>query len=149
MKKHFNFRDCGISIVAVSLLLLLTLSCETKIKLFPQLKLSYEITYSDKKITIKSTNTSVPSDFFLKDGEYYAQSDSVLFFSTKRDTVIYYKDKTTGLKYRTDIEKCKNNEFKTSSYFVGYGRQLFMIAYIYDSNYKILRVERMAYIKFE
>ena len=114
-------------------------SCsERKSSLFSNEQSSLYITYSKKEIVIKSSRGDA-EHFFLKDGEYFDSSDSTLFFSVVRDTILNVTN--SGIDYKIIVEKGEDGQFKTSSYLVNdSGCLYFLISYCYDSNYHISKV---------
>ena len=148
--KTLVFKKVGSMMIVASLLMLLA-SCHGNSKrLFPsKLKDSYLITYSKNEIVVASDVGA--SHFIYKNGEYFASfgSDSIVFFSTVEDyNIIKVSDE--GHNYEIIIEKEKNGVYKTTTYYVtNKGCHHPTISYSYDSNYKILQVEKLRYIVYK
>ena len=82
--------------------------------------------------------------FFYKNGEYFASSDSILFFSTVKDTILNVTSYDN--KYKIIIKKEKDGVYKTSSYYVNdMGCLYFLISYSYDSKYQIFQIENIRF----
>ena len=63
--------------------------CGNRKRLSSNEESSFLITYSKKEIVIESTKSNgVVDHFFYKNGEYFASSDSILYFSTVKDTIL-------------------------------------------------------------
>ena len=140
MKATVSIRSFALSIVTSMLLMLLSSCRDNRSCLSSDGKLSFFVTYSKNEITIESSKTGVDC-FFYKEGEYFASSDSILFFSTLRDTILNVT--SSGNNYRIVIEKDKNGEYKTSSYFVNdKGCLYFLISYCYDAKYHVTQIEK-------
>ena len=111
---------------------------------------SYLITYSKNEIVVESDNGA--THFIYKNGEYFTSSfgsDSIVFFSTVKDYRLKITD-DTGLHYKIIIEKGDNGVYKTTTYLItDKGCDHPTISYSYDSNYKILQVEKLRYIVYK
>lgn len=144
--------------IVASLLMLLS-SChgnskrschENSKRLFPsKRKDSYLITYSKNEIVVESDNGA--THFIYKNGEYFTSfgSDSIVFFSTVKDYRLKITS-DTGLHYKIIIEKGDNGVYKTTTYLItDKGCDHPTISYSYDSNYKILQVEKLRYVVYK
>lgn len=146
-------------LLEISLLMLLS-SChgnskrschENSKRLFPsKRKDSYLITYSKNEIVVESDNGA--THFIYKNGEYFTSSfgsDSIVFFSTVKDYRLKITS-DTGLHYKIIIEKGDNGVYKTTTYLItDKGCDHPTISYSYDSNYKILQVEKLRYVVYK
>lgn len=130
----------------------------------------YSITYKKDSIFIMSPWKSMYR-FVLIDGEYYAESDSqkTLFFSTKRDTTILIPNQANQVSdlfiaggvdkmYIGRVEKSplSHHELFGKSVFVTEffvtkekDHNILRIAYYYDSNYRIIGIEKIGYLYYE
>ena len=150
MRKYLAFKKVGSIMIVASLLMLLSSCHGNRKRLFPsKLKDSYLITYSKNEIVVASDVGA--SHFIYKNGEYFASfgSDSIVFFSTVEDyNIIKVSDE--GHNYEIIIEKEKNGVYKTTTYYVtNKGCHYPAISYSYDSNYKILQVEKFRNIVYK
>ena len=147
--KTLAFKKVGSIMIVASLLMLLSSCHGNRKRLFPsKLKDSYLITYSKNEIVVASDVGA--SHFIYKNGEYFASfgSDSIVFFSTVEDYILKISEE--GQNYEIIIEKGKNGVYKTTTYFVtNKGCYHPTISYSYDSNYKILQVEKLRYIVYK
>lgn len=149
--KTLVFKKVGSMMIVASLLMLLA-SCHGNSKrLFPsKLKDSYLITYSKNEIVVESDDDA--THFIYKNGEYFTSSfgpDSIVFFSTVKDYRLKITS-DTGLHYKIIIEKGDNGVYKTTTYLItDKGCDHPTISYSYDSNYKILQVEKLRYIVYK
>lgn len=112
---------------------------------------TYDITYSENEIKVESPDMATSkSHFYYKNGEYYGSQDSTLFFSVVRDTVINITDEY-GHKYRIEIEKMNNGQYKTSTYFINevQGGIYFLISYVYDSKYHISKITKSEFVDYQ
>lgn len=140
LRKLF-FKHYLIMIVA-SLLMPLSSCHGNRKRLSSNEESSFLITYSQKEIVIESIKKKgVVEHFFYKNGEYFASSDSILFFSTVKDTILNVTSYDN--KYKIIIKKEKDGVYKTSSYYVNdMGCLYFLISYSYDSKYQIFQIEK-------
>lgn len=156
--KTLVFKKVGSMMIVASLLMLLS-SChgnskrschENSKRLFPsKRKDSYLITYSKNEIVVESDNGA--THFIYKNGEYFTSfgSDSIVFFSTVKDYRLKITS-DTGLHYKIIIEKGDNGVYKTTTYLItDKGCDHPTISYSYDSNYKILQVEKLRYVVYK
>ena len=148
--KILVFKKVGSMMIVASLLMLLSSCHENSKRLFPsKRKDSYLITYSKNEIVVESDDDA--THFIYKNGEYFTSfgSDSIVFFSTVEDyNIIKVSDE--GHNYEIIIEKEKNGVYKTTTYFVtNQGCHHPAISYSYDSNYKILQVEKFRNIVYK
>lgn len=149
--KTLVFKKVGSMMIVASLLMLLA-SCHGNSKrLFPsKLKDSYLITYSKNEIVVESDDDA--THFIYKNGEYFTSSfgsDSIVFFSTVKDYRLKITS-DTGLHYKIIIEKGDNGVYKTTTYLItDKGCDHPTISYSYDSNYKILQVEKLRNIVYK
>ena len=157
--KTLVFKKVGSMMIVASLLMLLS-SChgnskrschENSKRLFPsKRKDSYLITYSKNEIVVESDNGA--THFIYKNGEYFTSSfgsDSIVFFSTVKDYRLKITS-DTGLHYKIIIEKGDNGVYKTTTYLItDKGSDHPTISYSYDSNYKILQVEKLRYVVYK
>ena len=104
---------------------------------------------SKKEIVIESTKSNgVVDHFFYKNGEYFASSDSILFFSTVKDTILNVT--SYEKKYKIIIKKERDGVYKTSSYYVNdKGSLYFLISYSYDSKYQIFQIEKGSNVVYQ
>ena len=157
--KTLVFKKVGSMMIVASLLMSLS-SChgnskrschENSKRLFPsKRKDSYLITYSKNEIVVESDNGA--THFIYKNGEYFTSSfgsDSIVFFSTVKDYRLKITS-DTGLHYKIIIEKGDNGVYKTTTYLItDKGCDHPTISYSYDSNYKILQVEKLRYVVYK
>ena len=95
---------------------------------------SFLITYSQKEIVIESIKKKgVVEHFFYKNGEYFASSDSILFFSTVKDTILNVLHTYKEIKSINDI----------SSAPVGYQYVLFLTIAV-DGNMTTFQSHKLA-----
>lgn len=148
--KTLHLKRLGSIMIVASLLMLLSSCHGNRKRLFPsKLKDSYLITYSKNEIVVESDG--IADHFIYKNGEYFTScgSDSIVFFSTVEDyNIIKVSDE--GHNYEIIIEKEKNGVYKTTTYYVtNQGCYYPAISYSYDSNYKILQVEKFRNIVYK
>lgn len=137
-----------ILLVIVASLLMPVYSCSEKRECLFNNRQSFNIEYVRKGIIKVSSKYTKDGYFFEKDGEYFASSDSILFLSTVRDTVIDLK--SCGLNYKVIIKKEENGQFTTSSYLVrDTGCLYFLISYTYDSDYHISKIVKSEFVEYQ
>ena len=88
MRKSLVIKKFALYHIVASLLMPLSSCHGNKKRLSSNEESSFLITYSQKEIVIESIRNGVVEHFFYKNGEYFASSDSILFFSTVKDTII-------------------------------------------------------------
>ena len=139
MKRNLVISKFVLLMIVASLLIPLSSCNKKRIRLSSDEPLSYFITYLKDEIIINSSEPhQLSSHFFYKDGEYFSSRDSMLYFSTIRDTVLNNNNGGTSL--RVVIKKEKGGLFKTSSYIVNNtvtddGPIFLYITYYYDRGY--------------
>ena len=149
MRKCLVIKKIALIMIVASLLMPLSSCHGNRKRLSSNEESSFLITYSQKEIVIESTKSNgVVTHYFYKHGEYFASSDSILFFSTLKDTIlnvtIYEK------KYKIIIKKERDGVYKTSSYYVNdKGSLYFMISYSYDSKYQIFQIEKGSNVVYQ
>ena len=137
-----------LSIIVASLLMPLSSCSERRESLSSNTRQSFDITYSKKEIVIESSTKTGKDHFFKKDGEYFSSSDSILFFSVVRDTIL--NATSGGIDYKTIIKKEENGQFTTSNYLVSNtGCLFFLISYSYDSDYHISKIVKCANVVYQ
>ena len=141
MKKFLEINSFALIMIVAALLMLLSSCHGNRKRLSSNEESSFLITYSKKEIVIESTKSNgVVDHFFYKNGEYFASSDSILFFSTLKDTILNVT--SYEKKYKIIIKKERDGVYKTSSYYVNdKGSLYFMISYSYDSKSLLSRLE--------
>lgn len=149
MKKFLEINSFALIMIVAALLMLLSSCHGNRKRLSSNEESSFLITYSQKEIVIESTKSNgVVDHFFYKNGEYFASSDSVLFFSTVKDTILNVTSYET--KYKIIIKKERDGVYKTSSYYVNdKGSLYFMISYSYDSKYRIFQIEKCSNVVYQ
>ena len=142
MRKCLVIKKIALIMIVASLLMPLSSCHGNRKRLSSNEESSFLITYSQKEIVIESIKKKgVVEHFFYKNGEYFASSDSILFFSTVKDTILNVTSYDN--KYKIIIKKEKDGVYKTSSYYVNdMGCLYFLISYSYDSKYQILQIEK-------
>lgn len=144
MKKNLPIKINSLAVITTAVLLTSLSSCDTKMR--PHVNEYFDVVHENGKITVKSPQKE-DSYFFYKDGEYYDLSDSTLFFSTKKDTTINLI--SFGIKYQIVIKKENENQYSTTSYLMrDYYHPVFLISYVYNSNYDILKIIRYENVEF-
>lgn len=89
MKKFLEINSFTLIMIVAALLMLLSSCHGNRKRLSSNEESSFLITYSKKEIVIESTKSNgVVDHFFYKNGEYFASSDSILYFSTVKDTIL-------------------------------------------------------------
>ena len=149
MKKFLEINSFALIMIVAALLMLLSSCHGNRKRLSSNEESSFLITYSKKEIVIESTKSNgVVDHFFYKNGEYFASSDSILFFSTVKDTILNVK--SYEKKYKIIINKERDGVYKTSSYYVNdKGSLYFMISYSYDSKYRIFQIEKGSNVVYQ
>ena len=150
MKKFLEINSFALIMIVAAALLMLLSSCHgNRKRLSSNEESSFLITYSKKEIVIESTKSNgVVDHFFYKNGEYFASSDSILFFSTLKDTILNVT--SYEKKYKIIIKKERDGVYKTSSYYVNdKGSLYFMISYSYDSKYQIFQIEKGSNVMYQ
>ena len=150
MKKFLEINSFALIMIVAAALLMLLSSCHgNRKRLSSNEESSFLITYSKKEIVIESTKSNgVVDHFFYKNGEYFASSDSVLFFSTVKDTILNVT--SYEKKYKIIIKKERDGVYKTSSYYVNdMGSLYFLISYSYDSKYQIFQIEKGSNVVYQ
>jgi hypothetical protein len=142
MRKCLVIKKIALIMIVASLLMPLSSCHGNRKRLSSNEESSFLITYSQKEIVIESIKKKgVVEHFFYKNGEYFASSDSILFFSTVKDTILNVT--SYDHKYKIIIKKEKDGVYKTSSYYVNdMGCLYFLISYSYDSKYQIFQIEK-------
>lgn len=145
MKKILTIRKLLVLGLAASLMMTLNFSCKSPsrevLRFSPEGQPTFYVTYLEKEIEVSSSESPNPDRFFLRNGEYFRVEDSVLFFSTVRDTVIDLR--YTDLKYKITIERLNDDQYRTSCFFLRepISSNLF-ITYTYDSKYHIFQISQ-------
>ena len=86
MRKCLVIKKIALIMIVASLLMPLSSCHGNRKRLSSNEESSFLITYSQKEIVIESIKKKgVVEHFFYKNGEYFASSDSILFFSTVKD----------------------------------------------------------------
>lgn len=153
MKRNLVISKFVLLMIVASLLIPLSSCNKKRIRLSSDKPLSYFITYLKDEIIINSSEPhQLSSHFFYKDGEYFSSRDSMLYFSTIRDTVLNNNNGGTSL--RVVIKKEKEGLFKTSSYIVNNtvtddGPIFLYITYYYDSKYRISKVIKDTMLEYK
>lgn len=152
MKRNLVISKFVLLMIVASLLIPLSSCNKKRIRLSSDEPLSYFITYLKDEIIINSSEPhQLSSHFFYKDGEYFSSRDSMLYFSTIRDTVL---NNNGGTSLRVVIKKEKEGLFKTSSYIVNNtvtddGPIFLYITYYYDSKYRISKVIKDTMLEYK
>ena len=148
MKKFLEINSFALIMIVAALLMLLSSCHGNRKRLSSNEESSFLITYSKKEIVIESTKSNgVVDHFFYKNGEYFASSDSILFFSTLKDTIL---NVTIYEKKIQNNNKERDGVYKTSSYYVNdKGSLYFMISYSYDSKYQIFQIEKGSNVVYQ
>ncbi len=117
-------------------------------RMVPHVHEHFNIAREDGKIIVKSSQKGhVTSFYYYKDGEYYDTSDSILFFSTKKDTT--FNVLSCGIEYQIVIKKEDKNQYSTTSYLMRRDHcPVFLISYVYNSNYDILKIIKDEFVEF-
>ena len=149
MKKFLEINSFALIMIVAALLMLLSSCHGNRKRLSSNEESSFLITYSKKEIVIESTKSNgVVDHFFYKNGEYFASSDSILFFSTVKDTILNVT--SYEQKYKIIIKKERDGVYKTSSYYVNdKGSLYFLISYSYDSKYQIFQIEKGSNVVYQ
>lgn len=153
MKRNLVISKFVLLMIVASLLIPLSSCNKKRIRLSSDEPLSYFITYLKDEIIINSSEPhQLSSHFFYKDGEYFSSRDSMLYFSTIRDTILNNNNGGTSL--RVVIKKEKEGLFKTSSYIVNNtvtddGPIFLYITYYYDSKYRISKVIKDTMLEYK
>lgn len=144
MKKNLSIKIKHLAIMVPVLLTLLS-ACDKRMR--PHVHEHFNVAREDGKIIVKSSSKGhVTSIFYYKDGEYYDSSDSALFFSTKKDTTINVF--FCGIKYQIVIKKENENQYSTTSYLIRDHYPVFLVSYVYNSNYDILKIIQDKFVEF-
>jgi len=145
MRKSLVIKKIALIMIVASLLMPLSSCHGNKKRLSSNEESSFLITYSQKEIVIESIRNGV---VFYKNGEYFASSDSILFFSTVKDTIINVS--SCERTYKIIIKKEKDGVYKTYSYYVNdMGCLYFLISYSYDSKYQIFQIEKCTNVVYQ
>ncbi|MEH2904391.1 hypothetical protein [Segatella copri] len=148
MRKCLVIKKIALIMIVASLLMPLSSCHGNRKRLSSNEESSFLITYSQKEIVIESIKKGVVEHFFYKNGEYFASSDSILFFSTVKDTILNVTSYDN--KYKIIIKKEKDGVYKTSSYYVNdMGCLYFLISYSYDSKYQIFQIEKCKNVVYQ
>lgn len=140
MKRNLVISKFVLLMIVASLLMPLSSCNKKRIRLSSDEPLSYFITYLKDEIIINSSEPhQLSSHFFYKDGEYFSSRDSMLYFSTIRDTVLNNNNGGTSL--RVVIKKEKEGLFKTTRFLLhNPGPKFSYSIYYYDSKYQISKI---------
>lgn len=131
----------------IILLLTLFVSCTShqnkKITYHPTIDDNIIICYNDS-ILILSTKGSIYSDtLFIRNGNVYDSEDR-LFFTTEKDTVLYYKENDNYIKTTLMKKKGKEDEYEAKTFISRGGLpERLTISYTYDSSYRIIKIQRV------
>lgn len=144
MKNNLPIKINSLAVIMSAVLLTSLSSCDTRMR--PHVNEYFDIAHENGEIIVKSPQKE-NSSFYYKDGEYYDSSDSTLFFSTKKDTTINCI--FCGIKYQIVIKKENENQYSTTSYLMrDHYHPVFLISYVYNSNYDILKIIRYKNVEF-
>ena len=143
-----------ILIIFISIVIqLLFVSCKSHYQsvLSFEYKDRYYLSYNDATIAITSDNHDKDTTFlYCKNGEYYENEYDNLFLSTKKDTVYEFSIRSRRLR-REIYPVRRTNLYKSDTYWVGdnQNRDIIIVSYTFDENYKIVKISKELYVEYK
>lgn len=154
--KYFNycFLIKNVKFYNFLIIIFCLVACNDKKNVF-EAKISeeYEVEYKRDTIFISNrniANNEIVSENYVK-GEYgyylVTNNQKKIFLSISKDTI--FDNNNEFSTYVTKISKTGKNQFETSTILVNDRDSILLTKFIYDQNYKILKIQKNSTIEFK
>ena len=153
--KYFNYCFFKKNIIFYNFLIIIfcAVACSDKKNVFEaKINEKYEVEYKRDTIFISNiniANNEIVSENYVK-GKYgyyiVTNNQKKLFLSISKDTI--FDNNNEFSTYLTKIKKIDKNQFETSTILVNDRDSMLLTKFIYDQNYKILKIQKYNTIEF-
>lgn len=131
----------------IFILLTLFVSCTShqnrEITYYPTIDDNITICYKDDFIILSTKGSMYSDTLFIRNGNVYDSEDS-LFFTTEKDTVLYFKTNNKYIKTTIMKKEGKEDEYEAKTFISEDGLPgRLAFSYTYDSRYRIIKIQRV------